>query len=110
MCLLVYGERGRGEEGERVKGRGGRKGRGERREKGERRIDTRELSTGIEQMGITWKPSDALGYSKTSRSVQSSAHSCNEKRCMIESLASLSGVTAGTAHPRPNLWTERVKE
>ena len=93
MCLLVYRERER-----------------ERREKGERRIDTRELSTGIEQMGITWKPSDALGYSKTSRSEQSSAHSCNEKRCMIESLASLSAVTAGTAHPRPNLWTERVKE
>ena len=84
MSVGIWGER---------EGRGGRKGRGERREKGERRIDTRELSTGIEQMGITWKPSDALGYSKTSRSVQSSAHSCNEKRCMIESLASLSGVT-----------------
>ena len=73
MCLLVYGERER--ERER-----------ERREGGERRIDTRELSTGIGKMGITWRPSDALGYSKTSRSVQSSAHSCNEKRCMIESL------------------------
>ena len=89
---------------------GGRRGEGEVRRKGRG-----ELSTGIGQMAITWRPSDALECSKTSRSVQSSAHSCEKKKELhhrwFSFLASLSAVTTCTACPsRSNVCTERVKE